>query len=183
MDTPDHPLTTTEPVGAKDNICPAPAPVAAQDDRKTIFFDMDDVLVDYTGGYALVSPAELEAAGGQLKNVPGIFARLCPMPGALTAVKALARQYECHILSTAPWENPSAWSDKVYWIFRHFGSDRESPFYKRINLTHDKGTFCGDYLIDDRNKHGVVRFSGLWLKFGSERFPDWPAVLAFLLPK
>ncbi|MDR2671927.1 MAG: hypothetical protein LBC35_01240 [Coriobacteriales bacterium] len=148
---------------------------------KTVFFDMDDVLVDYSGGYKLVAREELDAAKGKLKDIPGIFARLNPLPGALTAVETLSKHYECHVLSTAPWENPTSWTDKVNWIFRYFGSDTQSPFYKRINLTHDKGMFSGDYLIDDRSKHGVLLFSGEWIEFGSARFPDWDAVLAYLL--
>ena len=32
---------------------------------------------------------------------------------ALEAVRKLNEKYDCYILSTAPWRNPSAWSDKV----------------------------------------------------------------------
>ena len=148
---------------------------------KTIYFDMDGVLVDYAGGIDYASKYELNMVAGELARISGIFARLDPMPGALDAVHALSAKYECHVLSTAPWENSSAWTDKVNWIFKHFGSDINSPFFQRINITHDKGMFTGDYLIDDRSKHGVLSFSGEWIEFGSEGFPDWQAVLGYLL--
>lgn len=142
---------------------------------------MDGVLVDYAGGKAYASSYELEMVSGDLARIPGIFSRLDPMPGALEAVALLAQHYECHVLSTAPWENSSSWTDKVNWIFKYFGSDKDSPFFQRINITHDKGMFTGDYLIDDRPKHGVLNFSGEWIKFGSGEFPNWDAVLAYLL--
>ena len=142
---------------------------------------MDGVLVDYARGRVYASMHELDMASGDLARVPGIFARLDPMPGALDAVAALAKEYECHILTTAPWENSSAWTDKVNWIHKYFGSDVNSPFFHRINITHDKGMFTGDYLIDDRSRHGVLRFSGEWIEFGSYAFPDWESVLNYLL--
>ena len=47
-------------------------------------------------------------------------------------------------------------------------------------LTHHKNLNAGDFLIDDRTKNGADRFLGEHLLFGSERFPDWQAVLAYL---
>jgi 5'(3')-deoxyribonucleotidase len=144
---------------------------------------MDGVLADFDSAAAKVSPEAVAAAGGEIKNVPGLFALLEPMQGAIEAVARLSRHYECHVLSTAPWRNPSAWTDKVEWLFKHFGSDRLSPFYKRVTITHDKAIYKGDYLIDDRDKHGVLQFTGEWIEFGSERFPGWDAVLEYLLPE
>ncbi len=39
----------------------------------------------------------------------------------------------------------------------------------------------GDYLIDDRDRHGAKKFQGEWIQFGSEQFPDWKAVTEYLL--
>ena len=148
---------------------------------KSIYFDLDGVLVDYDSGWRYASIDELNYASADLARVPGIFSRLDPMPGALEAVAALAEKYECHILTTAPWENSSAWTDKVNWIFKYFGADKNSPFYERINITHDKGMYTGDYLIDDRARHGVRHFKGEWIEFGGDKFPNWEAVLNYLL--
>ena len=41
----------------------------------------------------------------------------------------------------------------------------------------------GDFLIDDRKKWGADLFSGEFLHFGSERFPDWAFVTDYLLSK
>jgi len=39
----------------------------------------------------------------------------------------------------------------------------------------------GDILIDDRPNNGAKDFDGKWIQFGSEEFPDWNAVLHYLL--
>lgn len=76
----------------------------------------------------------------QAYEVPGIFSLMEPMPGALEAVERIAKKYDVFILSTAPWGNPSAWSDKFLWVKKHFGE----VFYKRLILTHRKDLVKGN---------------------------------------
>ena len=75
-----------------------------------------------------------------------------------------------------PWNNPSAWSDKLNWVKRHLGD----KFKKRLILSHHKDLVIGDFLIDDWDKHGTSDFQGKWIRFGSPEFPDWDAVEAYL---
>jgi 5'(3')-deoxyribonucleotidase len=111
-----------------------------------------------------------------LDDIPGIFALMQPMPKALDAYEELASLFDTYLLSTSPWGNPSAWSDKLLWVKRHLGS----PAYKRLILTHHKNLNVGDFLVDDRRKNGADRFRGELILFGSPEFPDWPAVTAYL---
>lgn len=67
--------------------------------------------------------------------------------------------------------------------FRHIGVWLDDVFHKRIVITHHKELVQGDYLIDDRGKHGTSEFAGEWIGFGSDKFPDWNSVLDYLLPK
>ena len=108
--------------------------------------------------------------------VPGIFALMDPMPGAVESFTELAALFDAYVLSTAPWENPSAWSDKLLWVKRHLGA----PAYKRLILSHHKNLNAGDFLVDDRTKNGADRFAGEHLLFGSGAFPDWAAVTGYL---
>ena len=154
-----------------------------QTGKKRLYFDMDNVLVDFKSGLHQVSDEEKAryADDGTGKphydDIPGIFSKMRPMPGAIEAVHKLAEKYDVYILSTAPWRNPSAWADKVDWVTKYFGD----VFYKKMILTHRKDLCKGDYLIDDRGNNGTSEFEGEWIHFGSERFPDWDAVLKYLL--
>ena len=148
--------------------------------RAIVYVDMDGVLVDFESGIARLTDQELSMYAGRFDEVPGIFARMDPMPGAIEAFTALAERFDVYILSTASWHNPSAWAHKVEWIQAHFGHGQASPAYKRLILSHHKNLNSGDYLIDDRPHNGAESFDGERIVFGSEEFPDWDAVLAHL---
>ena len=143
---------------------------------KRVFVDMDNVLVDFQSGLDQVSEEIKSEYAGRLDEIPGLFAKMKPMEGAIEAVHELQKYYDLFILSTAPWKNPSAWSDKVEWVTKY----REDVFHKKMIITHRKDLCQGDYLIDDRGKNGTSEFSGEWIHFGSEQFPDWESVLKFL---
>ena len=145
--------------------------------KKRLYFDMDGVIVDFASALQLQSEETLKEYEGRLDEIPGLFSQMKPMPGALEAVRRLNETYDCYILSTAPWNNPSAWSDKVAWITEHL----DDVFHKKMIITHCKHLCKGNYLIDDRDKHGASEFEGEWIHFGSERFPNWGTVLEYLL--
>ena len=145
-------------------------------EKKRLFFDMDNVLVDFASGIARLDEATKQEYEGRLDEVPGIFSLMDPMPGAIDAVHRLAEKYDVYILSTAPWRNPSAWADKVTWVTKYL----DDVLHKRLILSHHKDLVKGDYLIDDRSKHGADTFEGEWIQFGSEKFPDWDSVLKYL---
>ena len=48
---------------------------------------------------------------------------------------------------------------------------------------HHKELNRGDFLIDDRTGNGADVFEGEHIRFGMEKFPDWPAVMAYLRPR
>lgn len=149
-----------------------------QQRKKRLFFDMDGVLVDFESGLAQQEEQTLKEYEGRYDEIPGLFGLMQPMPGAIEAVHKLNEHYDCYILSTAPWNNPSAWSDKVTWITKHL----DDVFHKKMVITHCKNLCKGDILIDDRGKNGTSQFEGEWIEFGSERYPDWNAVLDYLIP-
>ncbi|MBQ7550949.1 MAG: hypothetical protein IJT04_05435 [Bacteroidales bacterium] len=150
---------------------------------KTLFIDMDNVLVNFQSGIDRLDEKTKQEYKGHLDDVPGIFALMDPMPGAVEAVQKLRQRYDLYILSTAPWNNPTAWCDKLNWVKKHFGSDEDSPFYKRIILTHHKDLCHGDYLIDDRpEKCGMENFTGELLHFGPDgKYKNWESVVKYLL--
>ena len=146
---------------------------------KRLYFDMDGVLVDFESGLAQQSEEILQAYAGKEDEIPGLFGSMLPIPGAIEAVHRLNEYYDCYILSTAPWKNPSAWSDKVLWVTKYL----DDVFHKRIVITHYKHLCKGDIIIDDRGKNGTSEFEGEWIQFGSAQYPDWDSVLQYLLPQ
>ena len=144
---------------------------------KKLFFDMDGVLVDFQSGIDKLSDEVKKEYEGRLDEVPGIFSLMAPMPGAIEAVHTLSEYYDMYILSTAPWKNTTAYSDKLSWLTKHFGD----LFKKRVIITHCKNLCDGDYLVDDRAKNGASEFPGEWVQFGSERYPDWEEVTRYLI--
>lgn len=152
--------------------------------NQILYFDMDNVLVDFQSGLDQVSEevkAKFADEGKGNEDIPDIFAKMKPMPGAIEAVNALKDKYDCYILTTSPWDNPTALQNKLNWVRQYFGD----IFYKRIIFTHHKN-LCfqpGAYLIDDRTNHGADQFGDHHILFGSKDFPNWESVLNYLIPK
>ena len=147
---------------------------------KILYIDMDNVLVDFQSGIDRLDEQTKELFAGRLDEVPGIFSLMDPMPGAIEAYRQLASKFDTYILSTAPWLNPSAWSDKIAWVQEYLGSTEGELSYKRLILSHHKNLNMGDYLIDDRTANGVEKFSGEHIHFGTSQYPDWDSVLKYL---
>jgi Uncharacterized protein conserved in bacteria len=151
------------------------------DNKKILYFDMDNVLVDFQSGIDQLSAEILKEYEGRLDEVPQIFSLMKPLSGAVEAVKLLSQHFDVYILSTAPWKNISAWSDKAAWVQKYFGDEKESVFHKRLIISHHKNLNKGDYLIDDRTKNGAGEFCGELIQFGSELFPNWEIVTKYLI--
>jgi 5'-nucleotidase len=144
-----------------------------------LYVDMDNVLVDFPSGISRVPSAVQAEYEDRLDEVPGIFSLMDPMPNAIESYNYLASHFDTYILSTAPWRNPSAWSDKLLWVQKYLGESA----YKRLILSHHKNLNDGHYLIDDRTKNGADRFPGEHIHFGTAEFPDWLSVVNYLKTK
>ena len=137
---------------------------------------MDNVLVDFKTGIDRISSYNKKEYEGRYDEVPDIFSLMDPMKGAIDSYNQLSSQYDTYILSTSPWDNSSAWQDKILWVKKYL----EKSAYKRLILSHHKNLNRGDYLIDDRLKNGADKFIGEHIHFGTEQFPDWKSVLIYL---
>ncbi|MDR3245244.1 MAG: hypothetical protein LBT50_02290, partial [Prevotellaceae bacterium] len=145
--------------------------------KKILYIDMDNVLVDFPAALTSQPTATLQAYKGNEDEIPHLFRQMLPMKDAIESFQKLSEKYDTYILSTAPWENPSAWSEKLEWVKKYLGKEA----YKRLIISHHKELNRGDYLIDDRTKNGAGEFKRKLILFGSEAFPDWKTVCEYLL--
>ena len=146
---------------------------------KTLYIDMDNVLVNFQSGIDSISEEERTQFRNDLDEVPGIFSKMVPVEGAIEAYIELTKHFDVYILSTAPWGNPSAWTDKLLWVKEYLGKSA----YKRLILSHNKQLNMGDFLVDDRTANGAGEFKGEHIHFLTEKFQNWQDVVAYLLSK
>jgi len=146
--------------------------------KKILYVDMDGVLVDFQSGIDQLDEAKQNEYKGREDEVLGIFSLMKPKTGAIDAFIRLSKEYYTYILSTSPWNNPTALQDKQNWVKKYLGKYAE----KRLILSHHKNLNKGDYIIDDRDKRGVKKFEGEHIHFGQDKYYDWIAVLDYLLP-
>lgn len=158
--------------------------------KKIVYVDMDNTLVDFKSAIDKLPDEEKakhaptsEHPHGLYDTIPGIFSKMEPMEGAIEAYKWIASHFDTYILSTAPWDNPSAWSDKLNWVKKYLGVAAR----KRLILSHHKNLLKGDFLIDDRKNNGADRFQGELLTFGWNhvteewnQYRTWQSILDYL---
>jgi 5'(3')-deoxyribonucleotidase len=151
--------------------------------KKILYIDLDNTLVDFKSGIDRLTAANVKKYAGSYDDTPGIFALMEPMTGAIDAYKLLAEAFDTYILSTAPWNNPSAWQDKLEWVQLHLGIAAGTPAYKRLILSHHKNLNRGDFLVDDRPNNGASEFEGKLLLFGQPPYSTWAEVTEYLLTR
>ena len=146
--------------------------------KKIVYFDMDNVLVNFQSGIDAIPIEVQKEYEGQLDNVPGIFSIMKPNSEMVDLFNKLSddARYDVYILSTSPWDNPTAASDKVEWVKKYL-----PKAYKRVILSHNKHLNAGDYLIDDRTANGAGQFGGELIQYGTEKFPTVKSIENYLL--
>ena len=147
--------------------------------KKILYIDMDNVLVDFPSAFDKVPKRYLITHKDKMDEIPGIFSLMTPLPGAIESFNELSSIFDTYILSTSPWENASAWTDKLNWVKNNLGASA----YKRLILSHHKNLYVGDFLIDDRLANGVDKFIGEHIHFGTDKFPNWENVVNYLKQK
>uniref|UniRef100_A0A4X2KS30 5',3'-nucleotidase, mitochondrial n=1 Tax=Vombatus ursinus TaxID=29139 RepID=A0A4X2KS30_VOMUR len=140
-----------------------------------VLVDMDGVLADFEGGflkkfrarypdkpyialedrrgfwvsdqYGQLRP-ELSEKAISIWESKNFFIELEPLPGAVEAVKEMARLENTDVfICTSPIKKYKYCPNEKYaWVEKHFGQE----FLEQIVLTRDKTVVSGDLLIDDR---------------------------------
>ena len=146
--------------------------------QKIVYFDLDNTLVNFQSAIDELPTQVKESYKGELDNVPGVFSKMKPINEMVQLFNEMAadERYDVYILSTSPWDNLTAASDKVVWVKKYL------PLYgyKRLILSHNKHLNIGDYLIDDRTTNGAGEFTGELIQYGTEKFPTAQSIKTYL---
>lgn len=142
---------------------------------KRVYVDLDGVLCDF---YGAAKKALLENPTQKYPQSQwGFFLKLKEIPDAIDSVKKLSINYDVWILTRPSFRNVNCYTEKAQWIWDHLGYE----FLEKTIFSGDKSLLKGDYLIDDQNNANQDKFSGEWIHFGSEKFPDWNSVKKYLI--
>lgn len=153
--------------------------------KKILYIDMDGVVANFdatidrymrAGGYSTNPDMRSKLVDYICQRNPQIFSELEPIQGAVNAVKILSDYYDVYFLSTPMWDVPESFTSKRIWLELYFGELAN----RKLILTHRKDLAIGDFLIDDRIKHGVDKFQGEHIHFKKDEY-EWDKVLAYLL--
>lgn len=147
--------------------------------KKLLYIDLDGVIADFISAMHSHPLRKTPPYDEHPDTIPNIFRNLEPIEGAIASVNQLlqSEKYDVYFLSSAPWNNPSAWTDKRLWLEEQFGD----IINRKLILTHRKDLVKGDILIDDRPNNGAKDFEGEWIHFGSEKYPNWLTISQYLL--
>lgn len=145
--------------------------------KKIVYFDMDNTLVNFQSGIDQIPIEVQKDYEGHLDDVPGIFAKMKPIDEMVELFNKMVddERYDVYILSTSPWDNPTAASEKVAWVKKYL-----PKAYKNVILSHHKHLNVGDYLIDDRTANGAGEFGGELIQYGTEKFPTAQSIKTYL---
>lgn len=146
--------------------------------KKILYIDMDWVLADFKKWIENYKEKWFDE-NAVFKNLENFFLDLPPIDWAIEAFYELFEYFDIFILSTAPWWNESAWSEKIKWVKKHLWEKAK----KRLILSHRKDLNKWDFLVDDRLANWSEKFSWELIHFWQNWFENWEKIKKYLLEK
>ena len=87
--------------------------------KKILYIDMDGVLVDFQSGIKALSKDNFKKYKNRYDEAPNIFSVMEPIKDAIFSFNLLSEYFDTYILSTSPWDNPTALQDKQNWVKKY----------------------------------------------------------------
>lgn len=144
--------------------------------KEITYVDMDDTLCMFTKAWNFHRWRWPDTAWPQ--SIPNFFLDLKPHDGAVDAWHTLSANPDLnvYILGAPSSLNPLSYTEKRLWVEKWLGIEAAH----KLILCPDKSLLKGTWLIDDLIEgKGQENFEGHVLQFGSEKYPDWAAILEF----
>ena len=152
-----------------------------KDGRPTVYVDMDDTAVDFSGQLSMYN--RMYPSYQYPQSIIGFFSSMKPMPGFMEAWRVLSEHYDMRFLSRPSPYNLGSYTEKAVWVRDNMGG---IDALEKLNLNPDKSIVGekGDYLIDDWDVHGQVGFKGDFIHFGKQDgCRNWEEVTSYLQQK
>ena len=140
--------------------------------KKRVYVDMDDTLCHFERAFH--KAVALNPKQPFPQSQWGFFLGLEPYDGAIEGFRKLEEKYDVWILTKPSTRNLNCYTEKAKWIYDHFGQD----IVDKLIICPDKALLKGDYLIDDKIWSD---FEGEQLHFLSDEYPNWEAVVNYLM--
>jgi len=149
-------------------------------EKQVVFIDMDDTLCDFTGAHrkAVEANPKIQYPQSQFD----FFRNLKPLKDAVFAMDYLLNsdKYDPYICTAPSVKNPLCYLEKRLWVEDYL----DKAYLERLIICPNKSLVKGHFLIDDCDSgKGQDGFEGELIQFGTERYPDWKAVLKYLKEK
>ena len=140
--------------------------------KKRVYVDMDDTLCHFERAFH--KAVALNPKQPFPQSQWGFFLGLEPYDGAIEGLRKLEEKYDVWILTKPSTRNLNCYTEKAKWIYDYFGQD----IVDKLILCPDKALLKGDYLIDDKIWSD---FEGEQIHFLSDEYPNWEAVVNYLM--
>ena len=140
--------------------------------KKTVYIDMDQVLVDFHSHPTLHIPKDYNNHPNMFRD--GYFYHLAPLAGAIEAATQLLNRpdLDVYILTQPVAGTPHSYSDKAKWVEEHL-----PDFSKRLIMTQNKLLNKGDYLVDDSLKWSDFDGKFIHFDYKGDTVKEWDRVL------
>jgi 5'-nucleotidase len=145
------------------------------DNRPFIYID-ESVIFDIKSGINKLSDEDKENHAGKLDDTPHFYTLVDALPNSIYSIKTLSSKYNVLILITAESNNHTSWNDKPMWIRQNLGKELR----ENVVLYHYRNLKNAKFLISSK-KYSEPTLRGEYLQLGSEKFPGWNEVLAYLM--
>lgn len=143
--------------------------------KEIVFIDLDGVLANIEKSFNEYKEKIPEQPYPQSQY--GFFMELEPILNSIFSVKRLAEIYDVWFLTAPSFKNLMCYTEKAYWIKKHFGDE----WVEKLIICSDKSLLRGDYLVDDHDYgRGQDKFTGELIHFGTKKYKNWMLVSDYL---
>jgi 5'-nucleotidase len=142
-----------------------------------IYIDLDGTICDLKGAVERFRESNKDKSSEICYKYPwsqpGFFLDLDPLPLAIESVKSLSLDFDVWFLSRPSFKNTNSYTEKAEWIKKHLGYEMQ----KKLILCGNKSLLKGKILVDDSDNALQDKFEGVWIRIGTDQYPNWDSVM------